>query len=671
MPMSVRWSLSRTAVFATLYVLAALLGRQTVIADTRLSMVWPAAGVMVVWFCAQRSARWRWADFVAMPVLTVGITAATGSGLRLATVCALAAVAHAAVFLTMMKRCRPELWGVGGDQPLTRLSQLWTLLAAAVVSSTAGATVSSAGSWLVTGGFSLPELMLWIARNTVGVLLIGSVGLVVGHELGRRRRGDAASAEGLEYVALILCSAAGYVLAFAVNRGLPITFILIVLTVWAGLRASTTFVVLHNLALSAAAVFFTLRGAGPFVTVTDHATRALVAQLFVGAIAVVGLALALGRDERVVLMRALEREKAELAAQRESASRRAELLTAIVDSMADGVSVIDSDGRVVMRNDATARIVGDTGLAGMLRVDSECVYARVMAGEAVARRDVQLGDETTVTITATRLAGEDGRPWAVLVMHDVTAERRHRDELASFAGVVAHDLQSPLTIVEAWSAAAAEALDNGSVAVAQDGLGRVRRAGTRMRNLINDLLTYTTARDSALRSEPLCLDAVVNEVAVARADAAVAAGTPAPRFTIEALPAVLGDPCLMRHLLDNLIGNAIKYTAPEATPHVTVTARLSGPGQAEITIADNGIGIPAGEHAAIFGNFHRAHTGAGYAGTGLGLAICRRIVQRHGGTIRAEDNPGGGTRLVFTLPAAATESAEGKTGDAVVGGLRA
>jgi signal transduction histidine kinase len=69
-----------------------------------------------------------------------------------------------------------------------------------------------------------------------------------------------------------------------------------------------------------------------------------------------------------------------------------------------------------------------------------------------------------------------------------------------------------------------------------------------------------------------------------------------------------------------------------------------------VHIADNGIGIPAGQHDAIFDNLHRAHLSGGYLGTGLGLTICKRIVERHGGTITAADDPGGGSRFTFTLP---------------------
>ncbi|TQS39790.1 sensor histidine kinase, partial [Cryptosporangium phraense] len=121
---------------------------------------------------------------------------------------------------------------------------------------------------------------------------------------------------------------------------------------------------------------------------------------------------------------------------------------------------------------------------------------------------------------------------------------------------------------------------------------------------------------------------------------------------------VHADPVLARQLLDNLIGNAIKYTAADALPHVSIRTTRAGDGMVEVEVTDNGIGIPAGQHEAIFANFHRAHPGAQYTGTGLGLAICRRIVERHGGAITAADNPSGGSRFTFTLPAAELPAVE-------------
>lgn len=121
------------------------------------------------------------------------------------------------------------------------------------------------------------------------------------------------------------------------------------------------------------------------------------------------------------------------------------------------------------------------------------------------------------------------------------------------------------------------------------------------------------------------------------------------------LPCVRADQLLASQVVDNLVGNALKYVAPGTTPQVSVSASEMRPGWVTVRIADNGIGIgigiPEGEHDAIFDEFHRAHDG--YQGTGLGLSIVQRIVTRHGGMISATVNPEGpGTVFEFSLPAA-------------------
>jgi signal transduction histidine kinase len=113
----------------------------------------------------------------------------------------------------------------------------------------------------------------------------------------------------------------------------------------------------------------------------------------------------------------------------------------------------------------------------------------------------------------------------------------------------------------------------------------------------------------------------------------------------------MAEPVLLRQVLDNLIGNSIKYVAPDVRPIVTVTGSPVAvpPGFVELQIADNGIGIPAGQHGTVFETFHRAHRD-GYRGTGLGLSIVKRIVERHGGTVSAADGPAGGTVVTLCLP---------------------
>ena len=115
--------------------------------------------------------------------------------------------------------------------------------------------------------------------------------------------------------------------------------------------------------------------------------------------------------------------------------------------------------------------------------------------------------------------------------------------------------------------------------------------------------------------------------------------------------AILGDAGQIVRLFQNLIGNAIKYRAPDRAPVIDVTASR-GPSGWEVRVADNGIGIEPQYFERIFGIFQRLHTRDKYEGTGIGLAICRKIAERHHGTITVQSEPGQGTVFTVTLPAA-------------------
>ncbi|MFC6607119.1 ATP-binding protein [Amorphoplanes digitatis] len=678
--LSTRASLARTAAFATLYAAAIIVGRMTVMADTRMALVWPAAGVAVVWFCAQRGAPKRWVDVAALITIAWVGNAATGTGLLLGGMLAVANLVMAVVFVSLLCRFRPSLWGAGGTRRLSHPRELASLLAISAVAAAAGAVYGLTGLWLMTGNVTAVTFADWMARQVTGMFVIATAGLWLGHRISTcaARTGSARGCWNAidralravpalrvaESLAVVLCSAGAYLIGFVYDGGLPLAFPLIVVTVWAGLRLSTTSVVLQNLILGTAAMVFTLQGEGPFATIDSPLVRTVVAQLFVVLITTVGLLLALGRDERVALL-------AELAAHEEQAARHAALMNAVIDSMADGLSVIDAEGRITLRNPAGVRMLGPADAVGDVQfrlshldgtpIDTaDLPSTRAARGETVDPVDVRVTDQDgrdthVYRVTATPLTDEHGRRSAVVLYHDVTAERRHHAQLADFAGVVAHDLQTPLTVVEGWTEVAAESLDaapgHPAIDRSRDGLTRVTQAATRMRGLINDLLAYTSARDADLAPAPVDLTELVRDIAAGRTDAAVTAGQPVPQVVLDPLEPVHADAGAVRQLLENLIGNAVKYTAPGVTPRLSVTSTRED-GTVRITIADNGIGIPAGQHEAIFDNFHRAHPGTGYAGTGIGLAICHRIVARHGGTITAEDNPGGGSRFVFTLPAA-------------------
>jgi signal transduction histidine kinase len=682
-PSTVGASLMGTAGFAVAYTVAFLVGRRTALDGHSLALVWPAVGAAAVWFCAQRRSRLRWLDAGVLMMIGLVGNCATGMDLKPSAVLAVANLVEALMFAWLLGRRRPGLWGGGGIGRLSAPRELGGLLGITVVAAATSAAVGITGVWLAGGAVSWLMVATWMARQVTGMLALGIAGLWFGPAVSgfRARHGSLAGWRRStwatlcampawrfgEYLAVTVCSVLAYLAGFVFDHGLSLASPLIILTVWAALRLRTGYVVLHQLVFGALVVRFTLHGHGPMAAIADLPTRSLLAQVYVGLIAVVGLALALSRDERAALV-------ADLNNQKDEQTRQAALLSAIIDAMDDGLSVVNAAGRVVLRNRAGVRLLGnveDIGDAhGRLRhLDGTPIAAdalphrRALAGAQVDGDDLLVRkpgdrDARIVQVTATSLPDGHGSRSAVVLYHDVTAERRHRDQLATFAGAVAHDLQNPLTTVEGWTETAVDLLDADPPAIgrARDSLARVSRAAIRMRGLINDLLAYTAARDADLTPGRVELTGMVADIAAGRADAAAAADLPAPQIELDRLDPVDADAGAVRQLLENLIGNSIKYTAPGVTPHLEITSRRRG-GTVEVTIADNGIGIPAGQHEAIFDNFHRAHSNTGYAGTGLGLAICHRIVTRHGGYITAADNPGGGSRFTFTLPAAITRNA--------------
>ncbi|MFA9428729.1 ATP-binding protein [Egicoccus sp. AB-alg2] len=215
-------------------------------------------------------------------------------------------------------------------------------------------------------------------------------------------------------------------------------------------------------------------------------------------------------------------------------------------------------------------------------------------------------------------------------------------ELQAFAHVVAHDLRSPLTGASGYVDLARAAPEELSVDVV-DLLERASVQHRRMSRLITDLLEYAEVSHGDVQRAPVDLAALGHEVVRERSAEST--------VTVDGLPNVTGDPMRLRQLLDNLIGNALKYVPPGVDPHVRVWAETTD-GQVTVHVDDNGIGIDPARAEEIFQPFVRTNDArAGYPGTGIGLAICQRVVEQHDGSIRAVPRPSGGTRFTFTLPA--------------------
>jgi signal transduction histidine kinase len=223
---------------------------------------------------------------------------------------------------------------------------------------------------------------------------------------------------------------------------------------------------------------------------------------------------------------------------------------------------------------------------------------------------------------------------------------RSNADLEAFAYVASHDLAEPLRSVAGFVALLerqyGDRLDDRArefIAYAIDGVERMQR-------MIDDLLLYARAGTTDLRLERIAADELVTAAlrdlgpAVAERGAVVEVGE---------LPILRGDPGQLQRVFQNLLGNAIKFTAPGVAPRVTVSGRTAD--GVEIAVADNGIGIDPTQVERAFEMFARIPGGAAeYQGTGLGLAISRRIVERHGGRLWVEPNAGGGSVFSVALP---------------------
>jgi signal transduction histidine kinase len=238
--------------------------------------------------------------------------------------------------------------------------------------------------------------------------------------------------------------------------------------------------------------------------------------------------------------------------------------------------------------------------------------------------------------------------WAIekkLEAYSRELERSNR-ELQDFAHVASHDLQEPLRKIQAFGdrlkARYADALDEPG----RDYLDRMHGAAARMQRLIRDLLAFARVGTRSRSFVRVDLATVAAEVVL---DLQVQIERTGGTVTVGSLPSLDADPVQMRQLLQNLIGNALKFHRAEHPPVVRLSAEACGE-MVELRIEDEGIGFDEQYLDRIFSPFERLHGRNEYDGTGMGLAICRKIAHLHGGELTAAATPSGGATFVVTLP---------------------
>jgi signal transduction histidine kinase/CHASE3 domain sensor protein len=399
---------------------------------------------------------------------------------------------------------------------------------------------------------------------------------------------------------------------------------------------------------------------------------------------------------------ALSEQQMHRRLQAEQSSRRAVASAQrVLQSVREPIAVLDRELRLIMANAAFAELYGGGEPAasaaeqGMDAGDSLATRALASIGEDawsdpallqrlrdVAARDRELWDyelaqrtadgvDRTVVINACSMTLPEPEGSAILLtVSDVTARKRNEEqverlnrdlaarveevsdinrELEAFSYSVSHDLRAPLRHIAGFSDKLAMRLD-GKDETANHYLEVMGESARRMSGLIEGLLVYSRLGRHAMRMQPIDMERLVREV---RRSLATRDDGPPIEWTIGPLPPALGDENMLRQVWQNLLDNAIKYTARADPARITVQGRISSAGECVYSVADNGAGFDMEYAANLFGVFQRMHKASEFPGTGIGLANVRRIITRHRGRVWAEAAVGEGATFHFTLPATA------------------
>lgn len=269
------------------------------------------------------------------------------------------------------------------------------------------------------------------------------------------------------------------------------------------------------------------------------------------------------------------------------------------------------------------------------------------------------GSEFPVEISLSPMRSE-GETLVTSIIRDITGRKqfeerlrataadlaRSNQELEQFAYVASHDLQEPLRMVASYTQLLARRYGGKLDQEADEFIGFAVDGARRMQELINDLLTYSRVGSRALELQSVDTDRTVTQVVNDLGGAIEDSGA---SVTWDPLPTIYGDPTQLQQLFQNLIANGIKFGRAGIPTVVHISARREGSDWV-FAVNDNGIGIEPQYLDRIFVLFQRLHTRSEYPGTGIGLAICKKIVERHGGSITVDSKPGEGTTFEFRLP---------------------
>lgn len=347
----------------------------------------------------------------------------------------------------------------------------------------------------------------------------------------------------------------------------------------------------------------------------------------------------------------------------EQAESEKQRLAAIIEATSDLVGVFGENGQTIymnstMRNkvdfpedvDCSAHSVHDFFSEQMSQklLDEIVPAAReagLWRGEFVfsAINGLEMPVSQVVLYQPDRIPGKS---WFALVARDISDMKKAQAELEQFAYVASHDLKEPLRMVNSFMSLLQKNYSHQLDDTANTYIQFAADGASRMHILINDLLNYSQAASDDLSREKTDPAALVHELAsTVLADKIIDSNA---SIQVDELPIIYANKTGIRQLLQNLIGNALKYRKSDVPPQIHVTGSDTSQ-YWHLAVTDNGIGISEEYHRKIFKIFQRLHSKAEFAGSGIGLALCKKIVEEHHGRIWVESVPGRGSTFHLTI----------------------
>ncbi|MDO8663532.1 MAG: ATP-binding protein [Candidatus Wildermuthbacteria bacterium] len=349
------------------------------------------------------------------------------------------------------------------------------------------------------------------------------------------------------------------------------------------------------------------------------------------------------REAKLALLNILE----DTEEARNRAEEERKKTATIISNLVDGLMVFDKDNNLTLFNPRVkeffVEIPDFNSLANLLGKEAKNVF----------RQELQAKEGLTIEVTAVPLVEEGEKTGTIVVLHDVTREKRIESMKTEFVSLAAHQLRTPLSAIK-WSLRMILDGDLGEISKEQkDFISKTYQSNERMISLINDLLDVTRIEEGKYLFKPAItgIGAIVQFVIGSYKEEFAKRGLKLEfNKPDEDLSKAMIDVEKIRLVIQNLLDNAVKYTAPGGT--VTVSLRDTGK-NVEFRIKDTGVGIPEDQKGRIFTKFFR---GANVVkmeteGSGLGLFIAKNIIEAHGGRIWFDSQEGKGATFYFTLPA--------------------